>query len=351
MCPCKSNCSRKVTNNFASKLDSEFMNSVFKWPGATLAIASLPSADLRGPFGAKTRISATSNRVCWSAARPSFDWNTFVRTYLVCTARRSNRSSRSAFTLIELLVSIAIIAVLVALLLPAVQQARESARQTQCKNNIKQIALATHNFEETRRKLPGNTYHFIMPDPYRYADTFTHIKTHIEADSATNTTRVQAFICPSDVSIGKAVQVRAGSYTTNQSLFIPLPAPKDQAISQFDMTTAFVIAGSSNVIMLSERIHQCDFPFYGTWASAGGTYFEHYWDMNYLPLIPDKPVPTNIGITDRKGCDLYWYSSSHIGGLNVAMGDGSVRSANPNIDATIWKRLMDRQNVEVIGEW
>src|SRR5262245_46719238 len=74
---------------------------------------------------------------------------------------RRSVADRRAFTLVELVVVIAIIGILVALLLPAVQAAREAARRGQCTNNMKQVVLAILNYESTKKQLPRGTYNYI----------------------------------------------------------------------------------------------------------------------------------------------------------------------------------------------
>src|SRR5262245_16578705 len=97
---------------------------------------------------------------------------TFRWSFLMSDATLVPRRPRSAFTLVELLVVIAIIGVLVALLLPAVQAARESSRRTKCQSNLRQWALAMHNFHDTNNNLPyftrvipnrQNWVAFVMP--------------------------------------------------------------------------------------------------------------------------------------------------------------------------------------------
>jgi prepilin-type N-terminal cleavage/methylation domain-containing protein/prepilin-type processing-associated H-X9-DG protein len=145
---------------------------------------------------------------------------------------------RSAFTLVELLVVIAIIGVLVALLLPAVQSARESARRMQCTNNIKQIGLGVANYESTHRAMPPGNYHSVFGSwlvwllPYveqqalrdRYSNDGMngYPTTGIRYGNAPNlpvtTTTLKVYTCPSDNRSGITVNssgVTFHNYTAN----------------------------------------------------------------------------------------------------------------------------------------
>src|SRR5258707_6504565 len=113
-----------------------------------------------------------------------------------------NRRRARGFTLIELLVVIAIIGILVALLLPAVQQARQAAARTQSMNNMKQIMLAVHNFHDTNNKLPQYTGYFPGPNgvktltPAEYGSFFYFMLPYMEEVNVYNSVVGQSYTCP-----------------------------------------------------------------------------------------------------------------------------------------------------------
>src|SRR5262245_49295913 len=120
--------------------------------------------------------------------------------------RAHSRTSRLAFTLVELLVVIAIIGVLVALLLPAVQAAREAARRSQCQNHLKQLGLGIHNFEDINKSLPHTRYDNrytwaveIMPfiEQQNLYGSWDLTKSYYAQTNAARLTAVPIYFCPS----------------------------------------------------------------------------------------------------------------------------------------------------------
>jgi prepilin-type N-terminal cleavage/methylation domain-containing protein/prepilin-type processing-associated H-X9-DG protein len=140
---------------------------------------------------------------------------------------------RKGFTLIELLVVIAIIAILIALLLPAVQQAREAARRTQCRNNLKQLGLAMHNYESTFTRLPAPTGGSWSPQ----ARVLPYL------DQA-NLQQLIDFTVPLNVGTGGLAQVNLNVY--GNVINRPVPTFLCPSDAQQPITTVLFTSGINN---------------------------------------------------------------------------------------------------------
>lgn len=319
----------------------------------------------------------------------------------------SARRLRPGFTLIELLVVIAIIAILIALLLPAVQQAREAARRTQCRNNLKQIGLALHNYHDvyitfppgytargviaadpvTAETGPGYAWSFAILPQIEQASLTAAIDTNLNAAVAANLAAVNAaaltsFLCPSDPSSPK-FDVVDGSGNT-----LTLPTSNYPGIFGYGSVTMNagtgtgvfyrnsrirfrdITDGTSNTICVGERRSEHEFVNGAGKIAANSTWYA---------AIPGVTRPAGMGgmmasMTEGPGSmilghvgqtmgmmqmhsnpnqtnHIVHFSSQHEGGVQFLLCDGSVHFLSENVDYNTFRHLGERADGNVLGEF
>ncbi|MCG6155035.1 DUF1559 domain-containing protein [Rubinisphaera margarita] len=313
--------------------------------------------------------------------------------------KRSPHFSRG-FTLIELLVVIAIIAILVALLLPAVQQAREAARRTQCKNNLKQLGLALHNYHDVHSVFPpgglqvtsyrigwaarifpfleeGAMYdemNSLSPDalvtstPYRYTSAPHY------GDSVPYTTPVPTLACPSSplgntspdiqhstltwlVSHG-AMHYRGNGGSSDVGIIAGSSSSRDYSTSGIIYPTskvrmAHITDGTTNTILLGESSSSkgwTDAQKKGWGGIQPWTWGYYYYSGGGFLQIDNKYIQYPINYTGSFATNNTPFTSPHAGGAHFLFCDGSTQFLSEYMDLDVLKRLSTRGEGEVIGE-
>jgi prepilin-type N-terminal cleavage/methylation domain-containing protein/prepilin-type processing-associated H-X9-DG protein len=285
---------------------------------------------------------------------------------------KRNFQSRHGFTLVELLVVIAIIGILVALLLPAVQAAREASRRSQCSNNLKQMAFATINCADTMRVgLPpgiglyphrtpvagngngGVLLHilpFIEQDPlYKSTsipadDRNGNLQTYSVWSTPAQNNIIQPYQCPSDPT---RLSLARTSYGYNGFLFRHNYQWGNVGLVRYP---AQISDGTSNTAMYYDALRHCNSGNYPDrfWPDWGGATYS--LDLNggvgNAPVF-QRPGPLNDGIATCLGD---YAATPHSVTINVAMCDGSVRGLNRDMPGPlIWALMTPSANDVTTG--
>ncbi|MEX1042352.1 MAG: DUF1559 domain-containing protein [Pirellulaceae bacterium] len=317
-----------------------------------------------------------------------------------------SRRHRRGFTLVELLVVIAIIGVLVALLLPAVQQAREAARRAQCVSNLKNVALAMHNYHDTYINLPylgfldwqsngqvieelngdtiswmGRIYPFV--EQQALFDTLDwNGRVNGGRNAPYRTTELSVFSCPSDqMTVGEsdnldwchqrhsyAVCVGNTNYGQDNANNWDGVWTYDNGGSAFTVNRVHNLAsvqdGTSNTVMVSEvPVNQNQNGWQGNYAATiftNGAGFTGYLTPNsrssvdggrrcWQPQDYIRKVQCHLSTNGWRSA-TYAAMSNHPGGVNAANFDGSVTFASETVDIWVWRAKTSTQGGEVVND-
>jgi prepilin-type N-terminal cleavage/methylation domain-containing protein/prepilin-type processing-associated H-X9-DG protein len=296
---------------------------------------------------------------------------------------------RQGFTLIELLVVIAIISILIGLLLPAVQKVRESAARIQCKNNLKQIGLALHNYHDRNNGLPPGYQTQVAPDnsdlgpgwgwaAYLLDDLEqTNLKRQIRfdlqiSDPANAFARVQpvkVLSCPSESKTGTFTVVdasgnpvvavaRANYVGMNGVLGVTGDAFDNNGVflRNHSMRFAEITDGLSNTMFVGERCSSMsDVTWTGAVTNGVVPAIRYPNPADQLGNAEGAPalvlahgsrdhIPNNALVFDADAT-----ASFHTQGVNFLFGDGSVHSISNSIDGTVYEGLLTRAGGEPVS--